>query len=76
VMKIGHRRGDAADMAVIEFIDREGEIRKPKEVDMGTVIRNAGLDALLKVPVKRKHPPLAPFRPNPLLAALAEGKKE
>ena len=32
IMKIGHRRGDAADMAVIEFVDREGEIRKPKEV--------------------------------------------
>lgn len=32
IMKIGHRRGDAADMAIIEFVDREGEIRKPKPV--------------------------------------------
>ena len=65
-MKIGFRRGDGADMAVIEFIDREGEIKKPKEVDMGTMIRNAGMDALLRVPVARKHVPMAPLREIPL----------
>jgi hypothetical protein len=65
-MKIGHRRGDGADMAAVEFVDREGEIRPATPVDMGTVIRNAGLAALLRVPVARKHEPLAPLRPIPL----------
>jgi hypothetical protein len=30
VMQIGRRQGDNAAMAVIEFIDREGEIRTPR----------------------------------------------
>merc|ERR1712154_484188 len=30
VIRIGHRYGDAADRAIIEFIDREGELRKPR----------------------------------------------
>lgn len=30
VLKVGARKGDQAEMAVIEFVDREGEIR-PKE---------------------------------------------
>lgn len=32
VMKLGkQRRGDSAEMAVIEFVDREGEIRKARQ---------------------------------------------
>jgi hypothetical protein len=29
-MHIGRRQGDNAEMAVIEYIDREGEIRTPR----------------------------------------------
>mmetsp|Transcript_3945 Transcript_3945/g.4549 ORF Transcript_3945/g.4549 Transcript_3945/m.4549 type:complete len:147 (-) Transcript_3945:224-664(-) len=48
ILRIGHRRGDAADMCVMEFVDREGEIRKAKPVDEETVKRNQGLKILLE----------------------------
>ena len=36
VLKLSKRRyGDAADMSVIEFVDREGEIRQAKKVGGG-----------------------------------------
>ena len=32
VMKLGkYRRGDSADMSMIEFVDREGEMRKARQ---------------------------------------------
>jgi len=40
VLKIGWRKGDAADMAIIEFVDREGEVRKARPVSAETVARN------------------------------------
>jgi large subunit ribosomal protein L17 len=30
ILRTGHRYGDAADMAFIEFVDREGELRAPR----------------------------------------------
>ena len=32
IMKLGkYRRGDSADMSMIEFVDREGELRKARQ---------------------------------------------
>lgn len=42
VLKIGWRKGDNANMAVLELVDREGEVRPAKPVDQGTVERNHG----------------------------------
>lgn len=28
IIRTGHRYGDAADMCLVEYIDREGELRK------------------------------------------------
>ena len=30
IVRTGHRYGDAADMCLIEFVDRDGELRKSK----------------------------------------------
>eukprot|EP00511_Aplanochytrium_stocchinoi_P002132 CAMPEP_0204829338 /NCGR_PEP_ID=MMETSP1346-20131115/7455_1 /ASSEMBLY_ACC=CAM_ASM_000771 /TAXON_ID=215587 /ORGANISM="Aplanochytrium stocchinoi, Strain GSBS06" /LENGTH=129 /DNA_ID=CAMNT_0051959035 /DNA_START=170 /DNA_END=559 /DNA_ORIENTATION=- len=43
IVRVGHRRGDAADMCVMEFVDKEGELRKAKPVDENTVKRNRGI---------------------------------
>gem|GEM_PF-591184 len=40
ICKVGWRRGDNANMAIIEFIDREGEVRAPKAVNEESVSRN------------------------------------
>ena len=32
VVRCGHRRGDGADMAILELVDREGEVRPPRTV--------------------------------------------
>jgi large subunit ribosomal protein L17 len=40
VMRVGHRRGDAADMAIIEYVDCPGEVRPAGAVDLDTVKRN------------------------------------
>ncbi|GMH68579.1 hypothetical protein TrRE_jg2732 [Triparma retinervis] len=60
VLKLsGRRRGDAADMSVIEFVGREGEIREAKE---GGVKRRGGIgeayEQFKKVRGKGKHPGL------------------
>mmetsp|Transcript_22982 Transcript_22982/g.42939 ORF Transcript_22982/g.42939 Transcript_22982/m.42939 type:complete len:177 (-) Transcript_22982:93-623(-) len=40
VKKIGWRQGDSANMAIIEFVDREGEVVPAKPVDEDTMERN------------------------------------
>jgi len=52
VLKIGNRRGDGAPMAVIEFVDREGEVRPAKPVSReiyvkATTYKGNGLKSLL-----------------------------
>jgi len=44
-MKLGQpRRGDSSDMAVIEFVDREGELRKARPP--GGIFVNTMLNSL------------------------------
>lgn len=44
VLKIGFRKGDNADMAVIEFVGNPSEIRPAKAVDASTVLRNKAVE--------------------------------
>mmetsp|Transcript_10578 Transcript_10578/g.29886 ORF Transcript_10578/g.29886 Transcript_10578/m.29886 type:complete len:166 (-) Transcript_10578:684-1181(-) len=40
IQKIGWRRGDSANMVVMEFVDRDDELRPAKPVNQDTVLRN------------------------------------
>ncbi|GBG29880.1 50S ribosomal protein L17 [Hondaea fermentalgiana] len=44
VLKIGWRKGDGADMAVIELVDTPLELRPAKPVNANTVLRSKGVE--------------------------------
>lgn len=49
IIRAGYRRGDRAEMAIIEYVDREGELRPAKEVNPPAVEEHVEPDLLEKL---------------------------
>jgi hypothetical protein len=72
VIKLGKpRRGDSSDMAFIEFVDRDGELRKPKSV-AEKIIANA----VRRLAEQQQQPILGPDQVDQLQPKLEVGVKE
>ena len=60
IIKAGFRYGDNAPMAIIEFVDRRGELRKAKPVPKVMVNGSGARPGGLEIDLERLPPPAAP----------------